>query len=179
LAGSYPLDVVLDYTGENRSMGSASFSFKVPVKPKADFAAASESPTLVSGVKKEVVIRLTNSGTDVAKNLKVRIKPLYPFSTDGTVRYVDALAPGMSANLTYVVTVDKDATSGEQLLSFLVDYEDAQGKKFSDTADFSLGVRTPTLEDTLMGVWYLWVALALAIVYMASKRMGAAKKKQQ
>jgi len=177
-AGSYPLDVVLDYTSENRSLGSTSFRFMVPVKPKADFTAASASQVLVSGEKKEVAITLTNSGTDEAKRLKVRIKPLFPFSTDGTVRYIDSLPAGAAANLTYLVTVDKDATAGEQLLGFQIDFEDPQGRQMSDTADFSLSVRALTLEDQLAGVWYAWVVLALAIVYFGSKRMGAAKKKQ-
>ena len=175
-AGSYPLDIVLDYTSENRSMGSTSFRFMVPVKPKADFAAVSASPRLVTGEKKEVAITLANSGTDEAKKLKVRIKPLFPFSTDGTVRYIDSLPAGSSANLTYLVTVDKDATAGEQLLGFQIDFEDPQGRQMSDTADFALPVRAPTLEDQLMGVWYVWAALALVAVFVASKRMGKKKK---
>jgi len=176
LAGSYPLDVVLDYTSENKSVGSTSFRFMVPVKPKADFTAASASGVLVSGEKKQVAITLYNSGTQDAEKLKVRIKPLFPFSTDGTVRYIDSLPAGTAANLTYLVTVDKDATPGEQLLSFQIDFEDPQGKQMSDTADFSLSVRALTLADQLAGVWYVWVVLALVIVYMGSKRLGKRKK---
>ena len=176
LAGSYPLDVVLDYTSENRSLGSTSFRFIVPVKPKADFAAASASKVLVSGEKREVAITLTNTGTEEARKLKVRIKPLFPFSTDGTVRYIDSLPAGTAVNITYLLTVDKDATAGELLLGFQIDFEDLQGRQFSDTADFSLSVRALTLEDQLAGVWYAWAALALVIAYMASKRLGKKKK---
>jgi len=175
-AGNYPLDVVLDYTSENKSMGSTQFRFMVPVSPKADFAAASASPVLVSGEKKEVAISLTNTGSQEARRLKVRIKPLFPFSTDGTVRYVDSLPAGASANITYLVTVDKDATAGEQLLGFQIDFEDLQGKQMSDTADFSLSVRALTLTDQLAAVWYVWAVLAIVAVYAASKRL--VKKKQ-
>ncbi|MFA6328527.1 MAG: NEW3 domain-containing protein [Candidatus Micrarchaeia archaeon] len=175
-SGSYPLDVVLDYTSENKSAGSTSFRFMVPISPKADFDAASESPILASGEKKEVAIVLSNTGTDEARKLKVRIKPMFPFSTDGTVRYIDSLPAGASTNITYLVTVDKDATAGEQMLSFQVDFEDPQGKQMSDTADFALPVRASTLVDQLAGVWYVWVALALVLAFVASKRMT--KKKQ-
>ena len=170
-AGSYQLDVALDYTSENKSMGSTSFRFMVPVKPKADFAAASASPILVSGEKKEVAIALFNTGSQEAKNLKVRIKPLFPFSTDGTVRYIASLPAGASTDITYLVTVDKDATAGEQLLGFQIDFEDPQGKQMSDTADFSLSVRALTLQDQLAAVWYVWAVLALVIAYMAGKRL--------
>ncbi|MFA5929859.1 MAG: NEW3 domain-containing protein [Candidatus Micrarchaeia archaeon] len=177
-AGSYPLDVVLAYTSENRSMGSTSFRFMVPISPKADFAAASASPVLVSGEKKEVAITLSNTGSQEARKLKVRIKPLFPFSTDGTVRYIDSLPAGASTNVTYLVTVDKDATAGEQLLGFQIDFEDQQGKQMSDTADFSLSVRALTLLDQLASVWYVWVVLALVIVYLALKGMGGKKKEK-
>ena len=173
--GSYPLDVVLDYTSENKSIGSTSFRFMVPVSPKADFTAASASPVLVSGEKKEVAITLSNTGTEEAKKLKVRIKPMFPFSTDGTVRYLDSLPAGSSANITYLITVDKDATAGNQLLSFQVDFEDPQGKQMSDTADFALSVRALTLVDQVSAVWYVWIVLALGIVYMASKKIGKKK----
>ena len=175
--GSYPLDVALEYTSENKSLGNSNFRFMVPVSPKADFAAESASPVLVAGEKKEVAIALSNIGSQDAMKLKVRIKPLFPFSTDGTVRYIDALPAGSTSKLTYLVTVDKDATAGDQLLSFQVDFEDPQGKQMSDTADFALSVRALTIADQLAGVWYVWVVLALVIVYMAAKRIGKKKEK--
>ena len=175
-AGEYPLDIALDYTSENRSLGRSEFTFMVPVSPKADFSAASAPPVLVSGEKKEATITLSNTGSEDAMKLKVRIKPLFPFSTDGTVRYIDSLPAGASANLTYLVTVDKDATPGRQLLGFQIDFENPQGRQFSDTTDFALDVRALTIEDQLAGIWYVWVALALGIVYMASKRLGKGKK---
>jgi hypothetical protein len=173
-SGTYPLKLVVDYISENRSIGRSEFTLDVPVKPKADFDAHFESGSMLAGEKREIGITLTNTGTDAAKRMKVRIKPLYPFSTDGTVRYIDSLAPGANETLDYVITVDKEATAGEQVLSFVVDFEDSQGKKFSDTADFSLPVRTPTLADDAVNYWYVIVAVvaigAYAIVGRKSKK---------
>ena len=175
-AGDYPLNIRLDYTGEDRINGTAQFSFMVPVKPKADFEAAMVSPALLPGEKKQVAVAITNTGTRAANNLKVRIKPLFPFSTDGTVRYIESLAPGESQNLTYVITVDKDATSGEQLLSLLVDYEDVQGKKFSDSADFSMPVRLMTGQDEIYSYWYVGAAAVLVALFAISKKLRGKKK---
>ena len=172
-AGSYPLNVRLDYAGEDSASGIAQFSFAVPVKPKADFAASSADAELMPGVKREVNIALANTGSQEARKIEARIKPLFPFSTDGTVRYVDSLMPGESKNLTYVITVDKDATSGGQLSGLNVDFEDPQGKKFSDSADFSMMVRLPSLTEEIIGYWYVFAALAI-IGFLASKK---AKKK--
>ncbi|HIH18835.1 TPA: hypothetical protein HA225_02560 [Candidatus Micrarchaeota archaeon] len=169
-AGIYPLDVVLEYTGEDRENGQAEFSFWVPVRPKADFAGSSDGAFLMPGQKKEVGIQITNTGSDEAKKLSIRLRPLYPFSTDGTVRYMETLAPGETKTLTYVITVDKEATSGGQLLGLLIDFEDKQGKKYSDSPDFAMEVRMPTLVDDLFAYWYLVVMAIAAAVYFARKR---------
>ncbi|MCX6772440.1 MAG: NEW3 domain-containing protein [Candidatus Micrarchaeota archaeon] len=175
-AGNYPLNMHLAYTSEDRSAGYTDFSFTVPIKPKADFAATAADP-LLPGEKKEVNIAITNTGSQEADMVQVRIRPLFPFSTDGTVRYIPALKPGETQNLTYVITVDKDATPGNQLLGFLVNFEDPQGKKFADTTDFSMSVRSPNFQDDLLSYWYVVVIAVLAIAFIARKRMTTGKKK--
>jgi hypothetical protein len=174
IAGDYPLGVRLEYVSENRSNGGSEFSFIVPVKPKADFG-ASAPESLLAGQKKEVKITLSNTGSQEARKLQVRIRPLYPFSTDGTVRYVDSLAPGKSTDLTYVITVDKEATTGGQLVGLLIDFEDPQGKKFSDSTDFSLDVKKASLQEEIYAYWYLIALAAVAVVFLVSKRMGKKK----
>lgn len=175
-AGSYPLTVTLDYTGEDRKGGTAQFTFNVPVKPKADFVGEADGGSLLPGVKREVTMRVTNTGSDEAKKMQIRLKPIFPFSTDGTVRYVESLAPGEAANLTYVITVDKEATSGGQVLGLLIDFEDVQGRKFTDSSDFAMDVRMPTLADDLVNYWYLIVLAAIG-AFVAIRRRAAGRKK--
>ncbi|VVB57287.1 NPCBM-associated, NEW3 domain of alpha-galactosidase [uncultured archaeon] len=184
--GDYPLRIHLDYTGEDRQNGSADFRFMVPVKPKADFAASySSQAVLRAGAAQDTGILLTNTGSQEARKLKVRIRPLFPFSTDGTVRYVDSLMPGQSVNLSYTITVDKDATSGSQLTGLAMDFEDPQGKSFSDTADFAMPVRPATLTEELEAyapLFYLIGAAAALVILrrlfgLASKSMKKEAKK--
>ena len=167
--GTYPLNVKLDYTGEDKQNGSVTFHFDVPVKPKAEFLAVYDlNGTLRAGAAQTVNVTLTNSGTQTARKVKVRINPLFPFSTDGTVRYIDTLAPGQSANLTYVITVDKDATAGSQLSGLLMNFEDPQGKAFSDSADFSIPVREATFSEMLeqynLFIYIIVIVVALVVV---------------
>lgn len=175
-AGTYPLSVKLAYSDQYGNNGTKDFTFDVPVKPKADFVADASSANLLPGQKKEVSVALTNTGRQEARKVEVRIRPIYPFSTDGTVRYIETLAPGETANLTYVITVDKDATSGEQLVGTIVNFEDPQGKKFSDTADFAMPVRMPTLVEEIFAYWYLVALGVLAVAFAVSKKMGGKKK---
>jgi hypothetical protein len=183
--GEYPLWVHLDYIGEDRQNGSADFKFMVPIKPKAEFEAyyagmpcneSCASPglnknALAAGSQKEVVLALKNTGSQESRKLKIRIEPLFPFSTDGTVRYVERLAPGESANLTYVITVDKDATQGEQLIGLVIDFEDPQGKKFSSSTNLALPVRSATFIESLEAYYPILAIIGLIVAIAIIRRM--------
>ncbi len=175
-SGSYPLNVHLDYVSENRSQGSSDFTFYVPVKPKAEFSARQSSESLQPGQQRRVNIEIENSGTQAAKKVQVRIRPIFPFSTDGTVRYIESLKPGERKNLTYTITVDKEATAGGQLLSLLVKFEDPQGKEFSETEDFAFDVKMATLQDEIYNYWYVGLIVVI-IAAMMLRRKFASKKK--
>ena len=72
--------------------------------------------------------------------------------------------------------MDKDATTGGQLVGTDISFEDPQGKKFSDTADFAMPVRLPTLVEEAVSYWYLVALGVIAIAFVASKKMGGKKK---
>jgi hypothetical protein len=175
--GIYPITAVLDYTGDGTPSAEQTFTFNMPIKPKADFSAAAAAGTVLnSDSDKEVTIVLTNTGTQEARKVKVRIQPIFPFSTDGTVRYIDSLPPGGSQELSYQIHVDKDATPGSQLSGLIVDYEDPQGNKFSDSADFALDVKTKTLIEAVMSYWYVFAIIffiiALVILRIVLRMIG-------
>jgi hypothetical protein len=177
-AGNYRFSVKLDYVSQEKTAGSETFYFDLPIKPRAEFAAAAPvNAPLLNEEDEQVTVVLKNTGSDEAKNLKVRIRPLFPFSTDGTVRFVDSLRPGEEKSLTYSIHVDKDATAGSQALTLLVDFEDRNGKKFSDSTDFSLPVKTKTVVDKLVELWYLGAIVLIIIAINVRKRMGGNGKK--
>ena len=168
--GNYKLNAVVDYLSENDSSSTSKFSFDIPVKPKADFIATSNA-RLVGDDNKEITVTMKNTGYEQARNIKVKIQPIFPFSTDGTIRYVDSLKAGESKDLTYVIHIDKDATPGNQLLTLLLDYEDQTTKKFSDSADFQLVVVKKSIEQDLMGYWYVFAIVALALAMMILRKL--------
>ena len=176
--GPYHVTASLAYSGEDGTPGSETFVFDVPIKPKAEFAAsAPPGVVLVSGDSTNVVITLANTGSQAARNLKVSLRPIYPFSTDGTVRFVDSLMAHGEANVTFAISADKDAGAGRQLLTLLVDFEDPQGNKFSDTADFSLQVRRKTIVDQATEYWYIVLPAALAIGMLAYRRIAGSGRR--
>jgi hypothetical protein len=184
-SGDYPITGVLQYSGDNTPSATQEFTFIMPVKEKAEFVASAATGTALNPASdSEVQVTLTNTGTQEARKVRVRIRPIYPFSTDGTVRYVESLAPGQSANLTYLIHVDKDATAGQQVSGVILDFEDPQGNSFTDTEYFAMSVKTKTLMDDIVGYWYIFAIIALVVLYVILKRviglirgmLGGAKK---
>ncbi len=168
--GTYKLTLALDYADENNASGSQTFTFDMPVKAKAEFTPSAPAGTVLNADEdKEITVAVKNTGSQEARKLKVRIQPIFPFSTDGTVRYIDSLMPGEEKGLTYLVHVDKEATAGEQVAGMLFDFQDPQGREFTDSQDFTLDVKTKTLMEQLMDYWYLAV-LAVAVIVLVVLR---------
>ncbi len=181
--GIYPITAVLQYTGDNTPSATQEFTFLMPVKEKAGFAASADpSAALNADESREVQVTLQNTGTQTAKKLRIRISPVFPFSTDGTERYVESLAPGESQSLTYLVHADKDATPGEQLSGLIIDYEDPQGNQFTDTEYFQLNVKTRTLVDQLVSYWYvfaiIFLLMGLVVLRMVLRFIGRLVSKE-
>ena len=168
--GLYHLYATLDYVSQDRTNGNASFVFDIPIARKADFSVSYGDGPLLSGNDIPVKLVLSNTGSEEARNIKASISPVYPFSSDGTVRYIDSITPGGSAELDYTIHVDKDAIPGSGMLTLLVNYQNPDGRSLSDTADFSISVSKKSLADSLAELWYVWVALAVAIVFFMARR---------
>ena len=171
-SGDYPISAELQYTGDNTPSATQDFTFTMPLKDKADFVASyTDGTTLAAGNDFEVQITLTNTGTQDAKKVRVRISPIYPFSTDGTERYIEDLAPGQSQNLTYLIHVDKDATAGQQISGLVMDYQDPQGNSFTDTEYYPMTVKSLTIIDTLVSYWYVFAIIVIILAIIVVRRI--------
>ncbi len=171
-SGDYPISAELQYTGDNTPSATQGFTFTMPIKAKADFvASAADGTTLSASGDYEVQITLTNTGSQDARKVRIRISPIYPFSTDGTERYIEDLAPGESQNLTYLIHVDKDATAGQQISGLIMDYQDPQGNSFTDTEYYPMTVKSLTFIDNLISYWYVFAIIAIILVIMVVRRI--------
>jgi len=173
-SGIYPVALKLTYLDENLQQVSKIESFNMVVKDQAQFEALTgSSDSLFRNQNGRVVnFALRNTGTDIAKRLKIRLLPNYPFSTDGTVRYIDSLAPGAEKDIQFVVNTDKSATAGTYGLDLLVDFEDEQGKKFEDTTDIALTIQQEsTFRAVFINYWYLWTVALIVLIAVVLRRV--------
>ena len=172
-AKTYSLSLVITYLDENKQPQQKIVEIPFGVKKKAQFEAQSSLGAFYSnqnGRHAEVILK--NTGTDAALKVRARIIPMFPFSTDGSVRYVDALEPGSSAPVDFRVDVNKDAKPGQYVVDVLVDFEDTQGKKFQDTAQAAFVVNPKGLfRAVFMDYWVLWLIAAAVAFAIRRRRM--------
>jgi len=172
-AKSYPLLLALTYFDENKAKQNKNFNFNLLVKKKAEFETSDDgSDSLYANTaSRSVKLQLKNTGTDTARKIRAKILPQFPFSTDGSVRYIEILDVGKSEPVEFTVDVDKDATPGKYTLDMHVDFEDAQGKKLQDTTQVVLDLKSKDFfRSVFADFWYLWlVAAALATMMLRKK----------
>ena len=174
----YPLAMELAYYDENRLKQNKTFSFNLYVRKKAQFDTSDDgSDSFYANQNlRKVKILLRNTGTDAARKARAKMLPQFPFSTDGSVRYVELLEAGKSEPVNFNVNIDKDANPGKYVLDMLVDFEDAQGKKLQDTSQVVLVVKPKgIIRLVFIDYWLLWL-IVLAIVFIVRKKYGNAKK---
>jgi hypothetical protein len=181
-AEDYPLSLEVQYLDENLESQTKVLSLALHVKPIAMFATADDgSDTLYPNQNSRTVrLLLKNTGTDPAYKIKAKILPQYPFSTDGSVRYVDVLEPGKTVPVQFTVDIDKDAKPGTYELDALMDFEDGQGKSLQDTAEVSLAVVSEGFfRSVFVDYWFLWLAIiVIAFIIIRRRRKKAAMKKK-
>jgi hypothetical protein len=176
--GDYTLRMHVDYSASNGSKRGINYNFAIPLKQKAEFSAIGSAAPLYIGETQQAQVEVRNTGTEAAKKLKIRIHPAFPFSSDGTIRYVDSLAPNESVLLNYTITIDTTADPGSaQSLGVLVDYENAQGKAFEDSSDFFYTTTTRTLEEQVRSHWYIVALVAVVLAYVILGRLLRKKDK--
>jgi hypothetical protein len=173
-AKSYPMRLSVEYLDEARERKTEQFTLIFEVSKKAEFDTTdagsdrlypNENGNLMS-------VMLKNSGSDVAKKIKAKLQPQFPFSTDGSIRYIDSLGPGESVPVQFVVDIDKEGTPGAYGLDLILDYEDAQGKSLHDTAKASLSIEKKPLTKAVFGdYWYLWAIGVVAGLLILRRKL--------
>lgn len=174
----YPLILALQYLDQNRELETKNISLVLNTKKKAifDVTTSPKSQGLYPNYNGRIVrLNVTNIGTDVANQMKVSIMPQFPFTSDGSVKYIDELTTGNSNILEFVVDVDKDATPGNYGVDLIFNYKDKEGNTLQDVETANLTVKSKSIfRAVFVDYWVIWVILILAaaIFFWKNKRFA-------
>jgi hypothetical protein len=176
----YPMHLTIKYYDENHELQTTESTYTFHVKNKALFQTSDAGSDTLYPSKDSSMVRLIlkNTGTDVAEKIKVKIQPQFPFSTDGSVRYIEKLAPGESAPVEFAVNVDKDGTVGTYGLDMIIDYEDAQGNTLQDNINVPFKLQGKNIfQAVFIDYWFLWLIVIIVAAVIIMRRANADKKK--
>ena len=167
-SGIYPMNLALTYI-ENNQEKTKNIPLSFEIKKKATFETSDEGSDILypkdSG--KIIRIKVTNTGTEVAKEVKVQIQPQYPFTTDGSIRYITNLEPGSSSIVQFAIDIDKDATIGNYGTNMILDFKDSEGNELHDSVVTSLAIQNKSLLQILfVDYGYLWIIGLLIILFI-------------
>ncbi|MCX6768147.1 MAG: NEW3 domain-containing protein [Candidatus Micrarchaeota archaeon] len=172
-AKTYALNLAAKYLDDNGAWKTKSIPLAVVVSPKARFETIDGASTaLIDSRNNELKFKLKNTGTDTALRVRAKLLPAFPFSTQGSVQYIEEMRPGAEKQLVFYADVDKDGVPGEYSLDVSVAFENADGETFTDT--IPVGAKTaytPLVNAIFLNYWYVWAVAIAAALYLASKRL--------
>ena len=178
-AQDYSLELKITYKDEDDDSRTKELSIPITIESKARFETYTKSVNklYLNTLNNEISVNLKNIGSARANQIKVQLQPQFPFTTDGSIKYVSSLAAGEDQDVKFVVNVDKSATVGTYALDVIVYYKDDQGNILQDTSTTALIVsKEDTMQKIFVDKWYFWVfgELILAIILLR-----VAKKKKE
>lgn len=137
----YEIPIILEYEDEFGACTKNS-SIGIPVKgdPKVLIQEIILEPgKLITGTEGLFMIRVINTGTESAEDVKIRISGAGDIFTEEH-QFIGEIAPGDSQTATFGVSVDEEAETGKHGLKISITYEDESGTSYSNSKIYELSI---------------------------------------
>ncbi|MFH1448696.1 MAG: COG1361 S-layer family protein [Candidatus Micrarchaeota archaeon] len=122
----------------------------------------------------QVTFTIKNSGNAPAKEVKATLNTQYPIIPSGKEQYLDMLAPGENATISFHVDIDSDAVPQEYPIDIYFQWKEDGDRKHSTSKAHSLGVLS-ALDDFTM-YWVIGGFVLLVFAMMALKKLKGRKR---
>jgi hypothetical protein len=123
-------------------------SMNLSVAPSAQFAIGSAGQGLhVGGTDVPVHFVITNNGTTSARELQLSLQSAYPITPVASSVYLPDLAPGQSANVTFLVSVDSAGVPSNYPVTLFEQWKQPDGatnQQFTGSSNYFVQVVSAT-----------------------------------
>ena len=181
-SADYPLTLDLQYLDENRDLITKNLSIDFSIKKKAIFILTdANSQDLYPNYQgRKIILNIKNIGTENARQIKVNIAPQFPFTTDGSVRYIDSLSPGETKTAEFIIDVYKSADPGNYGVDLIFDYKDKQGNSLQDIETTFVTVKSKNLFRTyIIDYWVVWIIAIIVLIIIIIRSLLFSRKKNK
>jgi hypothetical protein len=167
------------YSASYGTMYTGEHTLNLALTPAAQFNVTGESSSVVPGsTDVPIVFVVKNTGTMAAQEMQLSLQSTYPITPVAGTYYVSNLAPGASANVTFLVSADSQGAPGNYPVTIYEQWKQANGavsQQFSGSNNYYVSVnQAPGISTTEMAAGV--VVVLILVIFFARKRMGAAKK---
>ncbi len=162
---TYPADITLVYKSMDEYVELDPVRIGVKVNPKMEFEVTGQ-PSIAAGEEKVVTFVIKNAGEFEVRDATARITIVDPFSSTDDSAFIGDLKPGESANASFKISVDSDATPKLYALNLEVKYKDAEGEwAYSEPAKAIINV-TPARPPYMLYAVIAIIVIAAIAVYL-------------
>lgn len=128
----HEIPVKMTYSDENGQSYEQDASLAVESRKEADFALESAVGELRPDTKDNLVgVKVTNTGTKKAEEIRLSLVSRYPFFATGKTFYVDNLDINGSAVVSFHVNVDENAAAQEYPVDVEIEWKEGKTEKAS------------------------------------------------
>jgi len=175
VAGTYPIDIVVDYTNsEGNTVSSDILTLGVPVGGKITFEVVTPPAPVNPGSKETLEVVYLNIGSSAVSSAQARLYTVDPFTSGDDLSYLGDMAPGETKTARFEVTVDRGATIKEYGFDTEIRYRDTLGNdQVSDRIKMPVDVVPPSGIMAVLGNPFVLILIgiaAIAGIYLVVKR---------
>lgn len=106
------------------------------------------------------MIRLINTGTESAEDVKIRISGADNILTEEH-QFIGEIAPGESQTATFGVSVDEEAKIGKYGLKISISYEDKYGTSYSNSKIYEISIFS---SESFIPMEYIYALIAIVVL---------------
>ncbi len=184
---SYSLPLRISYANANyQNTTNKTVNLGINLESAAIFNVTSVTDTLQPGqTYVPVVVTIKNIGNEAAEHLTLSLQTIYPIAPVNTNGYINALAPGQSANVTFYVNVEQQGNAGQYPMTLYEQWTQPNGatnQQYSSSTNYALPVYTSgsgSGSDLTYAVIAVIVVIGAIFVYRRRGMMKASKKEKK
>ena len=166
------------YSSKMQQEFGSTQSMNLSVAPSAQFSISSGDKGIgvdVTDVPVNFIIK--NTGTTSAMEMQLNLQSAYPITPVASSAYVPELAPGQSANVTFLVSVDSAGVPGNYPVTVFEQWKQPDGatnQQFTGQSNYFIPVvgAQSGISNTEIGIIVV-VVIAIVVIYAIRKRSKA------
>jgi len=169
------------YSSDLKQRFSSAQSLDLSVAPAAQFDITGESSTLVPGsTDLPVTFKVRNTGSVTAQGVQLNLQSTYPITPISSTYYINDLAPGATANVTFLVSVDSQGVPSTYPVTIYEQWKQPNGavsQQFSGSNNYYVVVNQASGGYAEVAIVVVVVAGAAYMVFKRMKAKGKGKEK--